>query len=67
MRIPRFLDSSDRVTYRDLIRQRVFQIACGYEDANDSNTLRCDPALKAAWERLVDLQARRYERHSTSA
>ena len=39
-------------SYRDLIRQRVFQIACGYEDANDSNTLRCDPALKAACERL---------------
>ncbi len=39
-------------TYRDLIRQRVFQIACGYEDAKDSNTLRPDPALKAACERL---------------
>ena len=24
-------------TYTDLIRQRVFQIACGYEDANDSD------------------------------
>ena len=39
-------------SYRDLIRQRVFQIACGYEDANDSNDLRLDPALKAACERL---------------
>lgn len=39
-------------SYRDLIRQRVFRIACGYEDANDSNTLRYDPALKAACERL---------------
>src|SRR3712207_4601699 len=29
-----------------LIRQRVFQIACGYEDQNDSNTLREDPLLK---------------------
>ena len=27
-------------TYTDLIRQRVFQIACGYEDANDSDDLR---------------------------
>ena len=29
-----------------LIRQRVFQIACGYEDQNDSNSLRKDPLLK---------------------
>jgi hypothetical protein len=29
-----------------LIRQRVFQIACGYEDQNDANTLRADPLLK---------------------
>ena len=39
-------------SYTDLIRQRVFQIACGYEDANDSNDLRSDPAMKAACERL---------------
>jgi hypothetical protein len=31
-----------------LVRQRVFQIACGYEDQNDSDTLREDPLLKAA-------------------
>ena len=36
----------------DLLSQRVFQIACGYEDANDSDALRVDPALKAACERL---------------
>jgi Transposase DDE domain group 1 len=29
-----------------LIKQRVFQIACGYEDQNDSDTLREDPLLK---------------------
>ena len=39
-------------TYTDLIRQRVFQIACGYEDANDSNDLRSDPGFKAACGRL---------------
>jgi hypothetical protein len=39
-------------TYTDLIRQRVFQIACGYEDANDSNDLRSDPGLKTACGRL---------------
>lgn len=30
-----------------LLRQRVFQIASGYEDQNDSDTLREDPLLKA--------------------
>jgi hypothetical protein len=30
----------------DLIRQRVYQIAAGYEDANDATSLRHDPALK---------------------
>jgi len=39
-------------TYTDLIRQRIFQIACGYEDANDSDDLRSDPGLKTACERL---------------
>ena len=36
----------------DLVRQRVFQIALGYEDADDADTLRTDPALKVACERL---------------
>jgi hypothetical protein len=31
---------------------RPFQIACGYEDANDSNDLRLDPGMKAACDRL---------------
>jgi hypothetical protein len=29
-----------------LVRQRVFQIACGYEDQNNSDSLREDPLLK---------------------
>lgn len=33
---------------KEMLRQRVFQIACGYEDANDCNTLRKDPAFKTA-------------------
>ncbi len=37
---------------RDLILQRIFQIACGYEDVNDANTLRMGPAYKAACDRL---------------
>jgi hypothetical protein len=39
-------------SYEDLLRQRIFQIACGYEDANDCNELRKDPAMKAACGRL---------------
>lgn len=30
----------------EMLRQRVFQIIAGYEDANDSDALRQDPALK---------------------
>jgi Transposase DDE domain group 1 len=32
----------------DLLRQRSYQIAAGYEDANDATSLRHDPALKLA-------------------
>src|SRR5437764_593876 len=32
----------------DLLRQRIDQIACGYEDANDATTLRHDPVFKLA-------------------
>jgi hypothetical protein len=38
--------------YLELLKQRVFQIACGYEDGNDSNDLREDPIMKMACERL---------------
>ena len=31
-----------------LLRQRIYQIVAGYEDCNDANFLRKDPALKAA-------------------
>jgi len=31
-----------------LLRQRIYQIACGYEDCNDADHLRFDPALKLA-------------------
>lgn len=37
-----------------LLRQRVFQIACGYEDANDCDGLRADPGFKAACDRLPE-------------
>ncbi|MBC8193643.1 MAG: IS1380 family transposase [FCB group bacterium] len=41
-------------TVRELLSQRVFQIVCGYEDANDSNSLRKDPAIKMAVGRLPE-------------
>jgi Transposase DDE domain group 1 len=41
-----------RIEYEELLRQRIFQIACGYEDANDCHPLRHDPAFKAACGRL---------------
>jgi len=43
--------------FLDLLKQRIFQIACGYEDGNDSNELRDDPIMKIACERLPDDEA----------
>ena len=43
-----------RHTVKDLLRQWVFQICCGYEDANDADRLRSDPALKTACDRELD-------------
>jgi hypothetical protein len=37
-----------------LVRQRVFQIACGYEDQNDATHLRRDPLLKLVCGRLPE-------------
>lgn len=42
-RDPRFVLHSQR----ELIRQRLFQIVAGYEDANDATLLRHDPLFKA--------------------
>lgn len=36
---------------RDLLMQRVSQIACGYEDADDCDALRHDPTFKVLAER----------------
>jgi hypothetical protein len=41
-------------TQHDLLQQRVVQIAAGYEDANDSNTLRHDPICKLLLDRLPE-------------
>jgi Transposase DDE domain group 1 len=37
-----------------LVRQRVFQIACGYEDQNDADSLRSDPLLKLVCGQLPE-------------
>ena len=44
-------------TLHDLLKQRVLQIAAGYEDANDANTLRHDPLFKLLLGRLPDTGA----------
>ena len=36
---------------RDLLAQRIYQIAAGYADANDANSLRHDPVFKLGVER----------------
>ena len=41
-------------TLHDLLKQRVLQIAAGYEDANDANTLRHDPIFKLLRKRLPE-------------
>jgi len=37
-----------------MIRARIFAISCGYEDADDLDFLRTDPAFKLACGRLPD-------------
>ena len=43
-RHPSYIDHS----LGDLLRQRIFQSACGYADGNDANSLRHDPSFKLA-------------------
>ncbi|HGY92317.1 MAG TPA: hypothetical protein ENK43_14205 [Planctomycetes bacterium] len=35
-----------RFTQEDILRQRILDIACGYEDGNDATALRVDPVMK---------------------
>ena len=37
-----------------VIRARIFAIACGYEDCDDLDVLRFDPAFKLACGRLPE-------------
>jgi hypothetical protein len=45
--VPEWRKRKGRHSLEALLKQRVFQIACGYEDQNDSDSLREDPLLKA--------------------
>jgi len=38
----------------EMLAQRVYQIACGYEDCNDADDLRRDPMLKTSIGRLPE-------------
>jgi hypothetical protein len=50
--VPEWRRGTPRHTRRTLVAQRVFQIACGYEDQDDADALRRDPLLKAVCGRL---------------
>ena len=52
--VPEWRRRRGRHARSDLVRQRVFQIACGYEDQNDADALRTDPLLKLVCGRLPE-------------
>lgn len=52
----------------ELLRQRVFALALGYEDLNDHNRLRLDPLLAAAVGKSdVTGEQRKHDRHQGAA
>jgi DDE family transposase len=50
--VPEWRRGGVRHSLEALVRQRVFQIACGYQDQNDADQLRTDPLFKLACGRL---------------
>src|SRR6266581_3614914 len=52
--VPEWRRGLVRHSLEALVRQRVFQIACGYEDQDDADTLRGDPLLKLVCGRLPE-------------
>ncbi len=50
--IPDWRTRRSRHALPTLLAQRVYQIACGYEDQDDADTLRTDPLLKHVCGRL---------------
>lgn len=55
--VPEWRGGRVRHSLLALVQQRVYQIACGYEDQNDADTLRSDPLLKLVCGRLPDSDA----------
>jgi Transposase DDE domain group 1 len=52
--VPDWRRGPARHSLATLVRQRVYQIACGYEDQDDADTLRADPLLKLVCGRLPE-------------
>jgi hypothetical protein len=55
--VPEWRSRSVRHSLLTLVRQRVYQIASGYEDQNDADALRSDPLLKLILGRLPESDA----------
>src|SRR5919202_4289906 len=55
--VPEWRRRTGQHSLEALVRQRVFQIACGYEDRDDADTLRAAPLLKLACGRLPASEA----------
>jgi hypothetical protein len=55
--IPDWRRGPVRHSLMTLLQQRIFQIACGYEDQDDADTLRTDPLLKLVCGRLPETGA----------
>jgi hypothetical protein len=55
--VPEWRKRTGQHSLETLVRQRVFQIACGYADQDDADTLRHDPLLKLVCGRLPDTGA----------
>jgi Transposase DDE domain group 1 len=55
--VPEWRRGPVRHTRETLVRQRVYQIVCGYEDQDDADTLRSDPLLKLVCGRVPEQDA----------
>ncbi|MDQ3930888.1 MAG: IS1380 family transposase [Chloroflexota bacterium] len=52
--VPEWRKGVVRHSVETLVRQRVYQITCGYEDQDDSDYMRTDPLLKLVCGRLPE-------------
>jgi hypothetical protein len=54
--VPEWRRGRARYSLAALVKQRVLQVACGYEDQNDAGSLRADPLLKLACGRMPETE-----------